>query len=256
MILSALALLLLATLMAWQRPAFAQDADDAGPHHLVITYRSEARDRPAFRQYLTGEGRQPFDKLVRDGALTNYEILFNTVYTDTWDAMVVLHFRHFADTARWTEVERERPSGLSAKGLRLARPVTTVSADLTWQDAVPGADARGAVFYVIPYTYLTTYAEYKNYIDGYVVPQVRGWMKEGVLSGYRIYMNRYSVGMKWDSLFVYQYKDLATFGRREATLARVRESLKDDAEWQRLSAIKSKLRTESENTIAEQIVPR
>ena len=253
---SALALLLLATLLVWQRPALAQDPDDVGPHHLLITYRSEARDRPAFRHYLTGEGRQPFDKLVKEGALTDYEILFNTVCTDTWDAMVVLHFKRYTDTARWTDIERRSPSGLSPKGLRLAKPITTVSADLTWQDSVPGADTKGAVYYVIPYTYLTTYAEYKNYVDGYVVPQVQGWMKEGVLSGYRIYMNRFSVGMRWDSLFVYQYKDLATFGRRDATLAKVRESLKDNAEWQRLSAIKAKLRTESENTIAEQIVPR
>jgi hypothetical protein len=253
------AMLSLATCLAallCSQPAFAADADDIGPHNLLITYRSEVRDRPAFRDYLTGEGRAPFDKLVKEGALKDYQILFNTVNTNTWDALVVLSFNRHVDTARWTELERTAPGGLSKKGLKLAKPTNTFSADLAWQASAPDVPARGSVFYVIPYTYLTTLAEYKNYVDGYVAPQVQGWMKEGVLSSYRIYMNRFPVGMPWDALFVYQYKDLAAFGRRDATLAKVRESLKDDANWQKLSAIKAKLRTESENTIAEQLDPR
>jgi hypothetical protein len=86
-----------------------------------------------------------------------------------------------------------------------------------------------------------------------VIPQVEGWMREGVLAGYRIYMNRYPVGKPWDSLFVYQYRDLEAFGERDEVVAKVREGLKSDPAWQKLNEIKQTIRTESENTIAESL---
>jgi hypothetical protein len=235
--------------------AAAAADDEDGPRQLLITYRSEPRDRPAFRAYLSGEGRAPFDRLVRDGALKDYQILFNPfVGSYTWDAMVVLDFRRFADTRRWSEIERVSPGGLSARGLKLARPVDTYSADLGWQGAAPGATDRDSVFYVIPYDYASA-STYRSYVNAYVIPQVEGWMREGVLTGYRIYMNRYPVGKPWDSLFVYQYRDLDAFGRRDATVMKVRETLKADPAWQKLNETKQAIRTESENTITEALGP-
>jgi hypothetical protein len=253
---SALALILLATgvrgASATTMASAAAD-DGGGPRELLITYRSDARDRPAFRAYLSGEGRAPFEKLVQDGALKGYQILFNSfVSSYTWDAMVVLDFRSFADTRRWTDIERVSPGGLSARGLKLARPVDTYSADLGWQGALPGATDRNGVFYVIPYDYASA-AAYRSYVNSYVIPQVEGWMREGVLAGYRIYMNRYPVGKPWDSLFVYQYRDLEAFGDRDEVVAKVREGLKIDPAWQKLNETKQTIRTESENTIAESL---
>lgn len=248
-----LAGLALGVLLSWS--ARAEEPDDSGPHHLLITYRAEARDRPAFRTFLAGEGRAPFDRLVREGALKSYQILFNPyVSADTWDAMAVLAFRRYADVARWKEIERVSPGGLSARGLKIARPVDTYSADLDWQGAAPDAASRDSVFYVIPYEYRSA-AEYRTYVQSYVLPQVEGWMKEGVLSGYRIYMNRHPVGKPWDSLFVYQYRDLAAFGRRDEVVAKVRQGLKNDPTWQKLNETKQSIRTESENTIAETVEP-
>jgi hypothetical protein len=230
-------------------------ADEEGPRQLLVTYRSEPRDRPAFRAYLSREGRAPFDGLVRAGVLKSYQILFNPfVSSYTWDAMVVLDFNHFSDTRRWSEIERVSPGGLSARGLKLARPVDTYSADLSWQGALPEATDRDSVFYVIPYDYGSA-GTYRSYVNAYVIPQVEGWMREGVLTGYRIYMNRYPVGKPWDSLFIYQYRDLDAFGKRDATVAKVREGLKSDPAWQKLNETKQGIRTESENTIAESIAP-
>jgi hypothetical protein len=237
-------------------PVAAAEADDAGPHQLLITYRSEARDRPAFRNYLAKEGRAPFDRLLKEGALKEYQILFNPYNgAGTWDAMVVMNFNRFADTRKWRDIERVSPGGLSAKGLKLARPVDTYSADLTWQASTPGASSRDSVFYVIPYEYNSA-GEYKKYVDAYVIPQVQGWMREGVLSGYRMYMNRFPVGRPWDALFIYQYKDADSFGNREKALQKVREGLKTDPVWQKFNEIKQTLRSETENTITEIVEAR
>ena len=57
----------------------------------------------------------------------------------------------------------------------------------------------------------------------------------------------------WDVLFIYRYRDLESFGRRDEVSASVRGPLRLDAEWQRWSDIKSTVRMESENTSAERL---
>jgi hypothetical protein len=233
----------------------ASEPTSGGPRNILISYRSEPADRPAFRAYLQGEGKAQLEKLQRDGALERYQILFNPFVTPgTWDAMTILTFKSYADTQRWKEIERTMPGGLTAKGLRLAKPIETDSADLTWSGGEVQADSHDSVYYIIPYEYAAA-GPYRKYVDGYVIPQLAGWLREGVLSSYRIFMNRYPVGPTWDALFVYQYRDLEAFGRREETVAKVRKTLVDDPAWKQLSDIKQTLRTESENTIAEAIAP-
>jgi hypothetical protein len=236
--------------------AVADPPESNGPRNLLITYRSEPANRPAFRTYLLGEGRAPMEKLKRESALQSYQILFKPfVSSGTWDAMVVLTFARYADTRRWQEIEQTMPGGLTAKGLHLANPVDTYFADLTWSGVSndPGSE-RDGVYYVIPYEY-TAADSYRKYVEGYVIPQVKGWMREGVLSGYRIFMNRFPVGPAWDALFVYQYRNLEAFGRREEVLQKVRQTLVSDPVWKEFSDIKQTLRSESENTLSEMLLP-
>jgi hypothetical protein len=238
-----------------QADAAAQPA--GGPLNLLISYRSEPANRPAFRVYLQHEGRARLEKFKHDGVLESYLVLFNPVTNSgTWDALTILKFAHYADTRRWMEVERTAPGGLSAAGLRLAKPVDSFFADLRWQGATAeAASERDSIYYVIPYEYSNA-GEYEKYVDAYVVPQVKGWMREGVLSGYRLYMNRFSTGRPWDSLFIYQYRDLDAFGRRDEIVAKVRGTLVGDPVWKHFSDIKQTLRTESENTIAEDLAAK
>jgi hypothetical protein len=236
--------------------AVAQEAPSGGPTSILVTYRCEPASRPAFRTYLQKDLLARLDKLKAAGMLRGYQILFNSFTTTmTWDAMAVLHFADYAKTQRWKDIERTQPGGLDAAGLQLAKSIDTYSADLPWQGQAddPGDAAQG-VYYVIPYEYSSA-DQYRKYVDAYVIPQVKGWMKEGVLAGYQIFMNRYQVGRPWDSLFVYHYRDLESFGRRDQTVAKVRLTLVNDPEWKRLSDIKQTLRTESENTIAEALQP-
>jgi hypothetical protein len=248
--------LLAALSVAAAAPAVSRAAEAAdGPRNLLITYRAEsAAKRPAFRNYLAHEEWKRLDALRRQGVIRSFQILFNPFETqDTWDAMVVLRFKAFADTAKWIDIERTQPGGLDAAGLALAHPTDTYSADSDWEggEDEDKADA-GAMFYVIPYEYQNE-GEYRTYVDGYVIPQVRGWMREGVLTGYHIYMNRYPVGRPWDVLFVYRYRDLEAFGKRQATVAKVRAGLASDPAWTRWSQNKQGIRTESENVIAQSI---
>jgi hypothetical protein len=229
---------------------------ESGPRQLLITFRCQASDRPAFRAYLQGEESAMLEKLKSKGVLKGYQILFNPfVTTGTWDAMTILDFSSYAATQRWREIERKSPAGLSAVGLKLAKPIQTYSADLQWEDAAkdPGPEGKH-VYYVIPYSY-NSLDQYKAYVDGYVIPQVKGWMREGVLSGYSIYLNRYPVGDPWDALFIYEYRDLDNFGKREDTVAKVRVTLRDDPIWKHWNDIKGTIRTETENTIAEALQP-
>jgi hypothetical protein len=237
-------------------PALGRAAEPAeGPKSLLITYRAEtAAQRPAFRRYLQHQEWKTLDDLKRQGAIAGFQILFNPFETqDTWDAMVILRFATFEDSAKWIAVERDAPGGLDAEGLKLGHPIDTYSADAAWTAGEESAKAdENAMFYVIPYEYRNE-AEYRRYVDGYVIPQVAGWMKEGVLTGYRIFMNRYPVGKPWDALFVYRYRDLGAFGKRDATVAKVRAGLVSDPAWKAWSDTKAGLRTESENVVAQAV---
>lgn len=249
-----LAVLMAVMLFAPGRSGAAELPISGGPRELLITYRCEPANRPAFRAYLQGEGAVQLAKLEHEGVLKSYEFLFNPFVTPgTWDAMVILSFKSYADTQRWKEIERTAPGGLTAAGLKLAKPSGTYSADLAWEGAAEEqGPQKNHVYYVIPYEYSAA-GEYRKYVDGYVMPQIEGWVKEGVLSRYRIYMNRNPVGPPWDSLFVYEYRDLDSFGRRDEVVAKVRAPLREDPAWKQFNDIKQTLRTESENTIAELI---
>jgi hypothetical protein len=237
--------------------AGAQDVPSGGPSSILVTYRCDPADRPALRAYLQKNALDRLARLKASGILSSYQILFNTFTTTmTWDAMTVLRFTDYSQTQRWKEIERTQPGGLDAAGLRLAKSIDTYSADLPWEgQANDASDDEKGVYYVIPYEYSSA-DQYRKYVDAYVIPQVKGWMQEGVLAGYQIFMNRYQVGRPWDSLFVYHYRDLESFGRRDQTVAKVRLTLVDNPEWKHLNDIKQSIRSESENTIAEALQPR
>jgi hypothetical protein len=231
-------------------PRAVADSATGGPLSLLITYRSAPADRPAFRNYLQNEGRRQLAKLQREGAIEGYQILFNPfAHGGTWDAMTVVSFARYTDTQRWMTLEQTAPGGLTGAGLKLVKDIDTYSADLSWHGDAENAGHADGIYYVIPYEYSSA-SDYEKYVEGYVLPQVKGWMREGVLSGYRIFLNRYPVGLPWDALFIYEYRDLEAFGQRAETVTKVRQTLENDPVWKQFHAIKQTLRSETENTIA------
>jgi len=159
-----------------------------------------------------------------------------------------------APTAEHEAGDRPDHEDVGAEEAQQPAQVGEMEAGVAGQADDPGSEASG-VYYVIPYEYSSA-DQYRKYVDAYVIPQVKGWMKEGVLNRYSLYLNRYPVGDPWDSLFIYEYRDRESFGKREETIAKVRNDLKNDSVWKHWSDIKATIRSESENTIMEEVTPR
>ena len=233
-------------------PATAQEELKDGPKSLLISYRTTAAHRVAFRHYLVSDLAPRLRAMKAKGELSDFKILYSWYRQPAvWDGLVVLRFPTFAAVSRWNALEHDAPGGLDAAGLALADPVSSYSSDMSWSRN-PDDVRDGEVYYVIPYEYRSE-GEYRDYVKGYVRPQFDGWMKSGLLTGYELYMNRYGTGSPWDSLFIQHYRDMAAFGERQTLTGSVRAQLRDDPAWTAWSDKKAGIRTESENSIAELI---
>jgi hypothetical protein len=233
-------------------PAAAQEELQDGPKSLVIGYRASAPNRAAFRRYLVTTLAPKLRALQAKGDIAGFRVYYSWYRQPAvWDALVVLHFPTFGAVSKWNAVEHDSPGGLDAAGLALADPVLSYSCDLSWS-ANPNEARDGEVYYVIPYEYRDA-GEYRDYVKGYVLPQFDGWIKQGALTGYELYMNRFGTGSPWDSLFIQHYRDMAAFGQRQHVTDVVRAGLKGNPEWKAWSDRKAGIRTESENSIAELI---
>jgi hypothetical protein len=198
-----------------------------------------------------------FERWKKDGVFETYRILFNSyIDSETYDMLALLTFSKYSDGDRWREIERTMPGGLSQDILPLITSAVTYSLDGLRQASSSTAPQRGkSVFFLIPYDYVVSTDDYVKYLDTYVIPQVTGWIGEGVLGSYTIYLSRYSTSRPWGSLFVLEYRDWEAFGKREATVAKVRERLKSNPSWLAASENKQKIRVEGRTMIAEELLP-
>lgn len=233
-------------------PAAGQEELQDGPKSLVISYRTSAGHRTAFRQYLRDTLAPRLRALKAKGELADARIFYSWYRQPAvWDGLVILRFPTFTAVRDWNTLEHTAPGGLDAAGLALADPVASYSSDLAWSNKADNLK-DGEVYYVIPYEYRNE-DEYRAYVKAYVLPQFDGWIGTGALTGYELYMNRYGTGAPWDSLFIQHYRDMSAFGRRQAITASVRDTLRADPAWKAWSDKKAGIRTESENSIAELI---
>jgi hypothetical protein len=239
--------LLVAAALAVQE-ARAADASGGGPLAMVITYHTAPGNRVAFRQAMEAEVPQ-FERWRAQGVVDSAHVMFSR-HADSvgWDAMALITFARYADLERWKEIERERPAGLSQKTLALTTAVETVPGDLV---RTGGRAAEHGVYLVIPYEYLVPAGEYIEYLGNYVVPQMDGWMEEGVLAHYGVFMARYPAGRPWQSMLILEYKDDAALGARDATTAKVRGRLKDNPKWKAISDSKKNVRNEKSPVLAD-----
>ena len=229
---------------------------NTGPTTLAITFRCNPDKRVALREYMLKTGLEALNKYKAQGVLKDYRVLFNSYLdSDTYDMLSLLTFDKYPDVARWREIEKKAPGGLSTDAIGLISSAVTYSLDSVRHAVSPKEPERGnSVFFIIPYDYQTTTDEYVKYLDGYVIPQVTGWIKENVLAAYSIYLNRYPTSRPWGSLFVLEYRDGNAFGLREATVTKVRAALQNNPSWKALSDTKHKIRIEKETVIAEELV--
>jgi hypothetical protein len=248
---------LFAAIAVWAQPADSLLRND-GPLALGITYRCNPNQRATLRDRMVHGGVANFEGWKKQGILKDFRILFNSYLdSETFDMMALLTFDKFSDVARWRNVERSMPGGLSRETLELVTSAVTTPLDGIRHaaSAIPAERGR-SVFFIIPYDYLVSTDEYVKYLDTYVIPQVTGWLSENVLAAYTIYLGRYSTSRTWSSIFVLEYRDHNSFGLREATVAKVREKLKSDPSWLAASQSKQKIRVEKQTVIAEELLPQ
>ena len=228
--------------------ANAADPRDIGPRTLIITYHTTPAHRAAFRHELE-ESTAQWRRWKEEGVLQDYRLVYNR-YVDSanWDAIALLSFAGDGGVERWKRIEIDSPAGLSSKALDLATAIDTVPADLMRQN---GKSARDSVFLVIPYEYLVPVNEYIQYLDDYTLPQLDGWMREGVLAHYDVYLARYPAGRPWQSLLVLEYEGDRGLAARDAVVAKVRARLKDNPKWKAISDSKKNVRNERAPVIAD-----
>jgi hypothetical protein len=248
-VLSATLLLLFAGL--FPHAALAQE-DKPGSTSLFITYRCKAADRPAFLRGLESEGVKRFDELKHAGTIADYLLLFNQfVDANTWDAMIIVTFDRYVQSDGWRKLERESPGGLTANLLKLATPHTSYMADLTIRNGTPG-DRSKSIFMAIPYQYRNK-AEYVNYIKLYGVPQFDGWIKEGAISSYGIFLNQNATGVPWDVMLLFEYNGIEGLANRDIVKQKVRAELAKNPSWKMIQDSKQEFRTELEVVMASPV---
>jgi hypothetical protein len=235
----------------------ALQAQDTGPTTLVITYRCTPDKRPNLRTYMRQAGLQQLEGYRRNAILSGYRILFSRyVDTNNWDMMMLLSFAQYADVEKWKRIERDSPAGLPPSTLELTISVSTYPVDPMRLKAAGEAPLQ-PVYLVIPYTWSVSKSDYLQYVDDYVTPQLDGWMTEGVLAGYQIFLQRYTAGRPWDSLLVLEYKDDESLGNREKIVNQVRARLQSNPKWRAIADNKQSIRTEKEAIVADEIaLPR
>ena len=225
-----------------------------GPLAMIITYHATPANRVALAKALEETEAPRFGRWKDEGVLQSVRLLVNRhVDSVTWDAMAILTFANAEGVRRWQRIERESPAGLTAKTLALVSAIEAVPGDIR-RDG--GSSSANGVQLVIPYEVSVSSEEYLSYLDGYVLPQMDGWMQEGVLARYGIFLAAYPAGRPWQSMLILEYKDDAALARRDATTAKVRARLKDNPTWKAISDAKKTLRTEKAPAIADAILAR
>jgi hypothetical protein len=235
--------------------AHAQMRDYApGTVRMIITYRCRAIDRPPFLAAMRKEGASRFESWKKEGVLSDYLLLFNTVCdTGTWDMMAILSFDTYQQTMRWYQVEESYPAGLSRELLALATPTTSQLAESRWSFGPP-KDRRSAIYMIIPYDHPDRDV-YANFVDAVLVPQFDGWMKEGALGAWSIMLTMHYPGKPHDIWLLLEYNGIDGLTHRNGARAATAERLEQQPDWRLLRGISEGFRSEHEVTIARAIVP-
>lgn len=244
---------MLLTVVAMASALRAQDYAP-GSVRMIITYRCRVADRPAFLTAMRKEGAARFERWKKDGAISNYLLLYNTVCdTETWDMMAVLSFNTYQQTERWYGIEEQNPGGLSQELLKLAVPTTSQLSEARWDLGTHG-DPRSQIYMIIPYDH-SDRNSYINFVNAVLVPQFDGWMREKALGAWSIMMNLHYPGMPHDVWLLLEYNGIEGLAHRNMARDITAERLSQDPSWKLLRGISEGIRSEHEVTIARAILP-
>lgn len=194
----------------------AAGAAPDSPVSLVLTYKARPEARADFRAWVETTGAARFAAWKSGGVFADAQLLFSTFPSSANpDLVVILDFPSLVASARWREIERRAPGGLTPEALRLASVESGNYGEVLARAVAAKRDPAHASYLVVTYATHVSAAEYAKYVLGYTVPQMREWMAAGPLTGYAMFYNNTSFNTPWDSLLVMEYADLAAFARRD-----------------------------------------
>lgn len=228
--------------------AFSASPTAAASPVLVVALHARPADRPALRRAVETIQKSALKSWRSDGTLAGYRLLFAR-YPDAgqWDALELLHFRDEAALAKWRRAAGEP---FAPEVLALAQSVETTLGNVVRAE---GATSHNPAVVVIPYETLVPPADYVAYLDGYTIPQFRGWMKAGVLDGYEILTSSYPAGRPWNTLITLRYRDDVVLGRRDEVVQSTRSTLSSDASWKAYADSKKNIRAERALALADEV---
>jgi len=233
----------------------AGDPRQQSPTGLIISYSVAPQDRSAFLAALAHDETAKLETLRSQGTIAHYRLLWSR-YADNvnWDAMLILDLDTKAGIAGWAKVEATSPGGLTPTAVKFVKRIDTAPMDImrSKRDASPAKP----VYLVVPYDYLISVNEYVKYVDGYVVPQMEGWIGEHALQGYDFLLSRYPAGRPWSSMLLLDYRGDEGLGMRDAVVARVRAGLASNATWKAFSDNKQQIRDERAPIVADMLAER
>lgn len=239
------------TALAQAAPDKTAVANTAAPV-LTLAFKVKPADRPAFRKIVTDVQAERLRQWKEHGLLAGYRLLAAR-YADNgqWDVMEVLEFRDDAALARWNLLESNTVGGLPTNALALVQSVTTTPVERV--DAGGPRTARHSAVLVVPYVAHVSADEYQSYLDGYTIPQFKGWIAQGILDSYDVLTSVYPADRPWTTLIVLRYRDDAALARREQVKAKVRADLTANPAWKAFSKNKKDMRAEGVAALADEL---
>jgi len=240
--------------------AFSQEGGN-GPMSLFMTYRCPIEKRAAFREHAADALVSQFETWKQQKIFADYLMLFSSFVNtgETAPDMVVrLDFARYVDIQRWKAIERTFPAGLSPRALQLCAPVTSDLVDLSSSGGpAKTRNLTKAIYLWIPYHLERGVGkpQYKEYFEGYVKPQADGWLADGALSWWGMYLNQHNTGKPWDIMLLLEYADIDGLARRDVVKQEVRARLRNDPAWKKLNDNKQEFRQEDQVIIMDPILP-
>ena len=227
--------------------------DAAAAPCLTVAMTARPQDRAALLADMTGPQRALLSRWHKAGLIAGSRLLFTRAAdTGVWDAMVILTFADDAAQARWRTQVAAGSGGIAPEALSHIAAVETTPCDGV-REGGPGKSTTAAVL-VVPYLALIPPSQYLNYLDGYTVPQFRGWIEAGALDSYEIITSRYPAGRAWNATIILRYRDDAALARREEVTTETRSRLAANPSWKTFSDSKKAIRTEGRLAVADEIL--
>ncbi len=219
---------------------------------LTVTMTARPQDRAALLADMTGVQRSALGRWRKAGLISGYRLLFTRAPDKgVWDAMMLVTFADDAAQTRWRLQVAPGSGGIAPEALAHVASVETTPCD-TVREGGPGKSGTAAVL-VVPYVALISPGQYLDYLDGYTIPQFRGWIEVGALDSYQIVTSRYPAGRAWNATIVLRYRDDAALARREQVTSETRGKLAANPSWKAFSDSKKTIRTEGRLAVADEI---